>query len=204
MFVTKFSHSCLLIENNNTFFLIDPGIYSNLHVDHFEKLDYLLVTHEHEDHVDIDFVKKLVIKFPDLIIKSNSSVVDFLKNHSIVSSQDSDERVKLEEIPHERLFDKEPPENFAITIDGILTHVGDSFHYKNHAEVLAFPIQAPWGSYTEAIEKITELSPKKVIPIHDWHWKDEVRRSMQKRAHKYLWDHGIDLIPLEDRQRIEV
>lgn len=207
MFVTKYSHSCLFIEHNNYKYLIDPGTYSvesGLNTELFEKVDYLLITHEHEDHMDIEFIKKLVIRFPQIIIKSNISVVEILKNNSISASSSGDERISILEISHENLFDKEPPQNVAITIEDNITHVGDSFKISKSTDILAFPIQAPWGSYTEAIQKIKTLSPKFVIPIHDWHWKDSVRKNFQARAQKFLSESGINLIPLEDGQRIKL
>lgn len=207
MFVTKYTHSCLLVENENSNYLIDPGVYSTtggLNADELEKLDYLLITHEHEDHMDIGFVKEITKRFPDIIIKSNKSVVEILKSHSIDATFDSDERVTITEAPHEALFDKITPSNVAFKIENAFTHVGDSFGYSDKCEVVAFPIQAPWGSYADAIETIKALSPQKVIPIHDWHWRDEVRQYLQKRAQNYLKDYGIQLIPIEDRQRIEL
>jgi len=205
--ITKYTHSCLYIEEKGLKFLFDPGIYSvqnGLSTDLFQSLDYLLVTHEHEDHMDLDFIKKLTAKFPKIIIKTNSSVVNILREKKVNASFESDDIVRIDEISHEAMFDKNPPLNVAITALNKITHVGDSFRSGITSEILAFPIQAPWGSYVEAMRKIIDLKPKYIIPIHDWHWKDEARIGFYKRSKEYLGQFDISFIDLDNNESIDI
>lgn len=207
MNIIKYTHSCLYVEDFGKTYLFDPGIYSvqsGLNTNLFEALDYLLITHEHEDHMDINFIKQLISKFPNLIIKTNNSVVEILKMHGILASSESDENVLLKKILHEKLFDKNSPENVSITVNNKIMHVGDSFQINESPEILAFPIQAPWGSYVDAIEKIKSIKPKIVIPIHDWHWRDHVRIALQTRAKEFLTQYEIEFYELQDGKMIEI
>ena len=50
MKITKFGHSCLLVEENGVRILFDPGSYSTAQND-VKNIDVVLITHEHSDHV---------------------------------------------------------------------------------------------------------------------------------------------------------
>ena len=64
MKVTKFVHSCLLVEMPapiNRTALFDPGAMSvdALEVDSLEYLDDIIITHEHGDHFHLPLIKQL-------------------------------------------------------------------------------------------------------------------------------------------------
>ena len=63
MKITKFLHSCLLVENQGTTILTDPGFYTYreniLPLDKITRIDYIAITHEHEDHLYIPFLKRI-------------------------------------------------------------------------------------------------------------------------------------------------
>ena len=49
MKITKFGHSCLLVEEGGARILLDPGKYSILQ-NNVENVDAIVITHEHQDH----------------------------------------------------------------------------------------------------------------------------------------------------------
>lgn len=69
MKISKHVHSCLLIEENNTTILIDPCNYTYeekaLDINSLGKLDYLLIAHEHQDHLHIPFIKEIMRRQAD-------------------------------------------------------------------------------------------------------------------------------------------
>lgn len=85
-----------------------------------------------------------------------------------------------------------------------MIHPGDSFDFKTSSEILTLPITAPWGSTTRAVEKAMELKPKVIIPIHDWHWKDEAWKQFYSLLQGVFEKEGIDFKKLENNQIIEV
>ena len=208
MKLTKYLHSCLLLEDQDKTVLIDPGIFTAqehvLEAKNIQKLDYLLITHEHPDHMYIPLIKEFATKFPQLIILSNASVVKILGKENISVQTGNDEIVSLVDSPHEKLWDKQVPPNTIFTVFGKVTDPGDSLHFSSTTDILALPVTAPWGSTTQAIEKALSLKPKIIIPIHDWMWKDEVRKSMYARLTDYFKPIGIDFKGLETGETVIV
>lgn len=208
MKITKYLHSCLLIQEQDSAILFDPGEYTYsekvLDIQNIPILDYILITHEHADHMSIPFLHELINQFPNVEIISNSSVVTLLKAENINASTKIPDFIQTETVPHEDVVLSVPPENIQFTLFNMLTNPGDSHHVRNTSSILALPIQAPWGSFATAIKLAEELGPKTVIPIHDWHWKDEVRRGLYKRAKDYLKDSNIDFKLMETGEAVEV
>ncbi|MDO8470844.1 MAG: MBL fold metallo-hydrolase [bacterium] len=208
MKITKYVHSCLLVEDKGKRVLIDPGIYSTEHnaldVAYLEKIDVLLLTHEHQDHMDVSFVKLLAAKFPDIEIISNSSVVTLLGREGIKASSQGNDFISMEDTPHEKILGNQAvPRNTLFTLWGRFTHPGDSLSFERTSEILALPVQAPWGSFVQAMEKAVSLKPKLVVPIHDWHWRDEARISLYERSRVFLKEHGISFAALDTGQPFE-
>lgn len=201
MKITKLVHSCLFVEEAGKSILIDPGIYSTKNVvtlDTFSSLDFLLITHEHADHMDQEFIKKLVEKFPQLEIISNHSVKTILGKNNIAVSTQGNDFIEVTEVPHENTpWFTSPPKNVLFTLFGKLTHPGDSLHLTNSSEILALPIQASWGSMAWAFETAVKLKPKIIIPIHDWQWRDEAREQNYKVGTEFFSKCGIDFKPVE-------
>lgn len=201
MKVTKFVHSCLFVEDSGKTFLFDPGNYTDqaniLNLKSINKLDYLLITHEHPDHMYIPLVRKISERFPAVSIITNPSAQLVLKNEGFEVSGEIPDFIKMEDIPHEKIFGSEVPENVKFIINSILTHPGDSFSFSKTSKILALPVQAPWGSLTEAVELATKLKPEIILPIHDWHWRDEARIMLYKRLTDYFSNLGIRFISLE-------
>lgn len=208
MKVTKFVHSCLLVEDSGKTFLFDPGNYTDqaniLNLKSINKLDYLLITHEHPDHMYLPLVKKISERFPAVSIITNPSAQLVLKNEGIEISNEVPDFIKMEKIPHEKVFGVEVPENVKFTLNNILTHPGDSFSFSQTSKILALPVQAPWGSLTEAVELATKLKPEIILPIHDWHWRDEARIILYKTLTDYFKSLGIRFVSLGTGVSVEL
>ncbi|MBI4122825.1 MAG: MBL fold metallo-hydrolase [Parcubacteria group bacterium] len=208
MKITKYVHSCLLVEEQGKAALIDPGNYTfqskALDVRYIEKLDFVLITHEHQDHLDVPFLRTILAQFPNVEIISNPSVVLLLEQQGVKASSRGNKDVSIAEASHERLPFSSPPQNILFHVFSRLTHPGDSFAFFETREVLALPVQAPWGSTTQAVEKALQLRPRVVIPIHDWHWRDEARKTMYERLAAYFKEHGIEFRGLETGNTLEL
>ena|SRR5436190_23148686 len=207
MKISKHIHSCLLIEEQGKTILIDPGNYSyenhGLDISSLEKLDYILITHEHADHMYLPFIKELLQKFPQVKIFSNLSVKNILKKENITVSTEGNEIIKIEPVNHEQTFDKTPPQNVMFTIFNTLSDPGDSLSFTYSANILALPITAPWGSSVWAVNIALQLKPEIIIPVHDWHWRDESRKWLYDRLEKHFAQSGIAFKKLESGEIIE-
>lgn len=209
MKITKFEHSCLLVETPGHVALFDPGFMSEeaLIVDNLSALDDIFITHEHGDHISIPLVKRLVSKFPAVRITATPAVVEQLQVEGIEAHAEAPEGVVFFDSPHEAIkpfFDAPPPQEIGIHYLDTLSHPGDSHSFHETKGILALPVQAPWGSTVRAVEVALELKPKHVLPIHDWHWRDEARQQMYERMEELFKEKGITFHKLETGQPVEI
>jgi len=208
MEITKFVHSCLLIEFNNKKILIDPGNFTfdskSLDIDILKGLDYLIVTHEHPDHMHIPFIKMIIARYPNSVLITNQSSQEILKREGVVATNTTPDFIESSSVAHEKVFGVEVPENTLFKINKILTHPGDSLHILSTTPVLALPVQAPWCSLTQSVELAVSLKPDTVLPIHDWHWSDLAREIFYKRLEGYFAKEGIKFIGLKTGEKIKI
>ncbi len=208
MKITKYLHSCLLLSEAGKTILIDPGQYTFdaqvFPTDTLAQLDAIFITHEHADHCSLPFLKALVAKFPAVEIVTNPELVTTLREEQLEATEELPDYATATPVAHEDIVFAVPPVNTEYTFFGKFSHPGDSHHIISTAPILALPIQAPWGSFANAIKLAESLSPKYIIPIHDWHWKDEVRKGMYERAEEYLAQSDIVFKKLETGETIEL
>ena len=73
MMITKFGHSCLLVEEEGVRVLFDPGDWT-IEQNTVERLDAICITHEHGDHCSIPSLQEIRKKNPNATIYTNSGV----------------------------------------------------------------------------------------------------------------------------------
>lgn len=204
MKISRHTHSCLLIEENNQTILIDPGVYSTIKPSDITNLDYILLTHEHADHMAVPLIKEMLSKFSSAKVISNESVSKALQAEGAEVTTQAVDGIELSTVQHEDILAAEPPLNTQFDLFGKLSHPGDSHSFTTTQEVLALPVSAPWGSLVNALKLAIKLQPKTVLPIHDWHWNDQARQGLYQMAEKILSSHNIKFVPLTDGEVIEV
>lgn len=208
MTISKHLHSCLLVHEQGKTLLIDPGVFTYqenvLEINTLEKLDYILITHEHPDHFHIPFVKELVANFPNVTIVTNQSIVEILEKENIKATTQSTNNIIMMPVSHERVFDNDAPENVMFEIFDRLAHPGDSMSFTTNKEILALPLLGPSWMITQATEKAVALKPKTVIPIHDYHWKDTFRKEYYHRLFEFFRTKRIDFKAVETGEKIDV
>lgn len=208
MKITKFVHSCLLVEMPepvNRTALFDPGTMSEeaLDVDALEYLDDIIITHKHNDHLSMDLIKKLVAKFPEVRITAPQEVVDQLKEQGIAATSQLSDGITFFEAPHESVAPMFPDcQEIGVHYLDTLSHPGDSHSFHETKAVLALPVQAPWGSTVNAVNLALELKPRYIVPIHDWHWRDEARQQSYDSLEKLFQEHNITFLKMETGQPV--
>ena len=212
MKITKYVHSCLLVEMPepiNRTVLFDPGNFSvgALKPDSLQFLDDIIITHEHGDHFDLNLIKQLVAKFPAVRITAPQPVVDKLAEQGITASSSASEGIKLFDAPHEVIkpfFDSEPPAEIGVHYLDRFTHPGDSHSFSQTMPILALPVQAPWGSANNAVKLGLVLKPQHILPIHDWHWSEEARAASYATMEQVFAGSGIVFHKLQTGQPIVI
>ena len=194
MKITKFVHSCLLIETPERVALFDPGMMSAeaLDLSGIDRLDDIFITHVHPDHMDVESVRQAILKFPSAKITTTSEAKAALAKAGITASDQAPEGVKFFNSPHERIHNpKQAPEQIGIHFLGLFSDPGDSHSFKESKEILALPMTAPWGSNVRALDIVLSLKPKHVLPVHDWHWHDQARLNTYDMFEQRLVEEGI-------------
>jgi L-ascorbate metabolism protein UlaG (beta-lactamase superfamily) len=204
MKITKLEHSCLLVEMPepvNRTALFDPGAMSEpfIDVESLEFLDDIFITHSHGDHYHPPLIKKLVEKFPEVRITAPAEVIVALEKEGVKASAEIPDGVALFDSPHESVEPVFPvPQEYGYHYLDKLSHPGDSHRFKETKAVLALPVTAPWGSMIRAVNLALDLRPQYIVPIHDWHWREEAKQSSYDQMEALFAEHGIQFLKLEN------
>lgn len=176
MKITKFGHSCLLIEEKKVRILIDPGSYSS-GFENLANLDVILYTHEHSDHVNLDSLTKLITNNPSVQIRTNSGVGKLLTSKNIqyklLTDGQSEEfkGVKIQAIGEHHAIIHESincVDNTGYLIAGKFFYPGDFLTTPDEkVEILALPIEAPWLKLGDVINYVSKIKPKTCFVVHD-------------------------------------
>lgn len=175
MKITKFGHCCLLIEESGLRILTDPGTYSTSQ-DSIKGIDVVLITHEHQDHLHIDSLKKVLKNNPQARVITNRSVGSLLDNENIKfelleKGTLTEKDVLIEAFGEKHAFmhpSIEPIQNIGYFIANKLFYPGDAFTNPHKpVDILALPVAGPWMKLSEAIDYAEELKPRVCFPVHE-------------------------------------
>lgn len=206
MKITKLGHSCLLVEMPapvNRTALFDPGVMSEVNIDSLEFLDDIIVTHEHGDHMNIDLIKRLQQKFPQVRLTASPTAAALLRDEGLPAVPEVTEGMEIFEALHEAVAPLFPDaDNIGVHYLDKLTHPGDCTHFAATKAILALPVTAPWGSSVEIVNQAIALKPQYIIPIHDWHWNDDARQAMYDLMADVFEKEGITFCRVENGRPI--
>ena len=177
MQITKLGHCCLLVETKGKRILTDPGSYTVEAQSRLTNIDYILFTHEHQDHYHLESLRTLLANNPQALVYANNSVSALLLAEGVAHTQVTHgDSVSLGEVvvrgigeKHAEIHSSIPlSSNMGYLIDERLWYPGDAFTDPELAvEIVALPVSGPWMKISEAIDYALHLKPKKAFPVHD-------------------------------------
>ena len=198
--IRRLTDSCLHVVTDDSATLFDPGFHTfldgEIDLESIGEVTRILVSHEHGDHVHPEFIKWIIDRGIDVTVYSNQAVADLLARSDIEVVVDSPDGVSIEDVLHGRVASGAQPPNRAYTIDGVITHPGDSRDPTTSAPVLALPLLVPWDSATGAVDFARRLCPKQVVPIHDFYLTEGGRSWIQGMIRNVLAGDDIELVDL--------
>ncbi len=211
MKVTKLGHCCLIIEDQGTRILTDPGIYTSAQND-IKNIDYLVVTHEHGDHLHIDSVKIILANNPDVQIISNSAVGAILAKEKITfelvehGQQKQIGNILLEGYgtKHAEIFEEYGQVlNTGYFFNNKLFYPVDALYNPGKpVEILAFPTAGSWANVKESVNYVLEIKPVKAFPVHDGAFKSTV--FLYNTYSTIISKRGVNLILPEIGKEFEI
>lgn len=178
MHITKYGHSCILVEEKGVRFLFDPGSYSTRQ-NSVQNIDAILITHEHQDHLSIESLSAILAGNPGAVIYTNNGVGKKLSEQGIAFTLLEDgQHIEVKGVSveafgkdHAVIYSNTPEWRWVNTgylIAGRLYHPGDALCIPPRpVEILALPVCAPWAKIAEIIDFAKAVGPKHVFPIHD-------------------------------------
>ncbi len=199
--IKRLTDSCLVVTTDDGATLFDPGFHTFesdlIDLNELGDIQRVLVTHEHGDHVSPDFLKWVLDRGDDVTVYGNDAVAAVLSEHDIEVAADIPIGTSAEDVLHETTPMGTAPPNRAWTIDGVITHPGDSYGPTRTAPVLALGLLTPWGSTTKTLEFARKLAPQQAIPVHDFYLSESGRGWINGVAKHVLAEADIEVVTLD-------
>lgn len=179
MKIRKIGHCCLVIEVDGKKIMTDPGGWTTGQ-NEVAEIDFVLITHEHGDHLHIESLKKVLQNNPGCKVVTNGSVGKLLSNEGInfielngIEKVDSCDcggvLVEAYDGKHGEIYEEiGQVQNTGFFIDKTLFYPGDSMIDPGvDVKILAAPVYGPWLTLHGALDYILQLKPEFVFPVHD-------------------------------------
>jgi L-ascorbate metabolism protein UlaG (beta-lactamase superfamily) len=176
MRLTKFGHSCLLVEEGQARILLDPGTLSG-GFEALEGLTAVLFTHQHADHLDPERLRGLLDRSPRARVLSDQGSAGPLGEAGVEVEVVADGQeldvggvaVRVAGRDHAVIHPDIPViPNVGYLVGGRLFHPGDAFTAPGApVEVLAVPAGAPWLKVAEPVDYLRAVRPRVAVPVHD-------------------------------------
>lgn len=204
MRLTKFTHSCVRLEDGDRSLVIDPGTFSEVDAA-LDGVSTVLITHEHPDHVDVEALSRAARRDSALRVWAPESVARLLgelgDRVTVVAPGEQLEAGGFEIATHggqHALIHVSVPvvANVGYLI-GSLYHPGDSLEVPvADVETLLAPVHAPWSNIGQVIDFVTAVRPRRALNLHDGLLNDRGHAMVQKLLDPVGERYGVDYTPL--------
>jgi L-ascorbate metabolism protein UlaG (beta-lactamase superfamily) len=206
MRVTKFIHSCLLVEKGGDRLLFDPGKFSfvegRVKPEQFTGIAAIVLTHFHPDHVEPEALKKIVDGNAGAVVLTNTEAQKKLADAGVQAEvfeagtrTVGGFRLEAFAAAHAPILGSAAPQNTAYVVDDLLLNPGDSFAepllQKAGVRVLAVPVMAPWSTELGVADFVKRMRPQNILPVHDGQAKDFFLKQRYDVFEKYFSEQGI-------------
>lgn len=225
MKLTKFTHACIRLEKDRRVLVIDPGTFSESE-EALAGAHAVLVTHEHNDHIDRPAVLAALRSNSSLEVYAPAGVAKSLTEAAEVDATGSEalaDRIHTVEpgsdfeaagFPvrtfggqHAVIHAQIPVvSNIGYLVDGNVFHPGDSFVVPDgiNVQTLLVPIHAPWSKVGEVVDFVISVRAPKAFPIHDGLLNELGRGIVEGHVTRIGARYGTSYTRLAPRESVEV
>ena len=204
--ITRMGHAAVVIEAADTRLLIDPGNVSVDETFELDRLDGIVVTHQHPDHLDPDRIGRLLELNEDATLLCDPETAELVE-HGRWTAHAHDDEAYIGGLTvlgvgawHAEIVPALPRianTGVLVSAEGepTLFHPGDSYELAPEGvDVLALPLSAPWAKISETVDFVARVAPATVFPIHD--------SAISERAYGTYWGHVQNFGGVEDARRL--
>ncbi|TCU81710.1 L-ascorbate metabolism protein UlaG (beta-lactamase superfamily) [Curtobacterium sp. PhB25] len=177
MELTKYNHATVVLEQDGTTLVIDPGTFTPEAADLAGAAAAVLITHEHADHFDVDAVRAGLDANPSLVVRGPAAIVEQLGDHdgrvAAVRAGDAFEvgpfSVQVFGEQHAVIHRDIPTiANVGYLVNGTVFHPGDAYLVPGvPVGTLLIPTSGPWANTAAAVDYVREVAPQRAIQIHE-------------------------------------
>ncbi|MCA9349943.1 MBL fold metallo-hydrolase [Candidatus Saccharibacteria bacterium] len=211
MKLTKYGHSCVIIENQSEQrMIIDPGNLTILPED-LTNINLLVCTHLHQDHLFVPNIERILEINPSLTIyapEDATSSLDGLACDTVAIGSEmtidfGGVELILSPCDHAVIWQKSPCKNLRLRVGDFYYYPGDSFGtIDSFVEILGAPISAPWLKISESIEFARSMNCKKIVPVHDGLLNQVGQGIINRWISVGLEDQDKELVILEEGESV--
>ncbi len=174
MKLTKFEHSCLILEVADERLIIDPGVFT-MPLGEFGDVVAVVVTHEHGDHWTPEQLERIIERNPEVVIYGPAGVVAAAGDIAVTAVKDGDVievgafTLKFFGEKHAVIHSSIPViDNVGVLVNDELFYGGDALLAPPVAvKTLAAPVGAPWLKIGDAMDYVVAVNPKRAFPVHE-------------------------------------
>jgi len=225
MKLTKFTHACVRLEKDGQVLVIDPGTFSESE-EALAGAHAVLVTHEHNDHIDRPAVLAALRSNSSLEVYAPAGVAKSLTEGAEADATGSEELAN-------RIHTVEPGSDFEAAgfpvrtfggqhaiihaqipvvsnigylVDGNVFHPGDSFVVPDgiNVQTLLVPIHAPWSKVGEVVDFVISVRAPKAFPVHDGLLNELGRGIVEGHVTRIGARYGTTYTRLAPRESVEI
>ncbi|MET8906742.1 MBL fold metallo-hydrolase [Micromonospora sp. NPDC004551] len=175
MHLTKYAHSCVRLEHDGGVLVVDPGVFSDPAA--LDGADAVLITHEHPDHVNVEALTRALSRRPAPVYGPGSLagvLGDAAEALNVVMPGESftaaGVAVRAYGGQHAVIHPDIPVvPNLGYLFNDVVYHPGDALVVPDEVQVdtLFAPIHAPWSKFSEVVDFIRAVAPRRAFALHD-------------------------------------
>jgi L-ascorbate metabolism protein UlaG (beta-lactamase superfamily) len=212
MRLTKFEHSCLLLENGGKKLFVDPGNFTTPLTETASTVA-VVITHEHPDHWTPEQLTRIVDMNPDVPIFAPAGVAAAASDFAITVVAPGDTidvdpfTLRFFGGTHAVIHSSIPViDNVGVLINDALYYGGDSFAVPEgvDVDVLAVPAGAPWLKIGEVIDYVLAVKPRRSFPAHEMVLSVSGKGMSNGRIKAATEQNGGEFFPLEPGESLDI